>query len=187
MTAVLKPTGQGRIDQLGFTLIEMLIVVIVLGILAMIIVPQISITTEDAKVSTLQTSLAGLRSAVELYYVQHDNVYPGEKKTDGSADTTSDSEAVDAFVQQLTRYTDASGSVATVKDTTFRYGPYIKTGSLPTNPFDGLDDVIADYDVTSITQARTPSGSGGWKVYPKTGVVFANDGDSSDGVAHSTY
>ena len=186
MTAVLRPTGKRRIDQHGFTLIEMLIVVIVLGILAMIIVPQISITTEDAKVSTLQTSLAGVRSAVELYYVQHDNTYPGERTVSGGT-ASSDAESIVAFVQQLTRYTNASGSIATVKDTTFKYGPYIKTGSLPTNPFNDSSGVYADISVDSITESRTASGTQGWRAFPQTGVVFANDGGTSDGTAHSSY
>jgi prepilin-type N-terminal cleavage/methylation domain-containing protein len=36
-------------NQFGFTLIEMLIVIIILGILAMVIIPQISVSTGDAK------------------------------------------------------------------------------------------------------------------------------------------
>ena len=35
--------------QAGFTLIEMLIVVLLLGILAMLIIPQISVSTDDAR------------------------------------------------------------------------------------------------------------------------------------------
>ena len=42
-----------RNKQAGFTLIEMLIVVLLLGILAMLIIPQISVSTEDAMENTL--------------------------------------------------------------------------------------------------------------------------------------
>ena len=52
----------------GFTLIEMLIVVIVLGILAMIIIPQINVSTGEARTSTLRTNLNSVRNAIELYY-----------------------------------------------------------------------------------------------------------------------
>ncbi len=61
-------------SQSGFTLIEMLIVIVVLGILAMIIVPQITVSTEDAKTSTLQTNLTGIRSSIETYYAQHNSI-----------------------------------------------------------------------------------------------------------------
>ncbi len=187
MIKKLNLRGERKTNQSGFTLIEMLIVVIVLGILAMIIIPQITISTEDAKVSTIQTNLAGIRSAVEVYYVQHSNIYPGEKKVDGGTGP-SDTEAATAFIQQLTRYTNSAGAVTSVKDSTvYKYGPYIKTGSLPTNSFNDLDGVVADISIDSITAARTVDGTAGWRVFPKTGVVFANDGDSSGGVAHSTY
>lgn len=176
-----------KTNQSGFTLIEMLIVVIVLGILAMIIIPQITISTEDAKISTLQTNLAGIRSAIEVYYVQHSNIYPGEKDISGGTGPN-DTEAAEAFLQQLTRYTNSSGAVTSVKDSTvYKYGPYIKTGSLPLNSFNELATVVANIGIDSITAARTVSGTGGWKVFPKTGVIFANDGESSGGVAHSTY
>jgi len=174
-------------DQSGFTLIEMLIVIIVLGILAMIIVPQITVSTDDAKVSTLQSNLAGIRSAIELYYVQHSNVYPGETKADGTAGPN-DTEAGTAFVQQLTRYTNSSGAVTSIKDTTYKYGPYVKSIAMPTNPFNEKTTVVADIDVTSITEARDPSGSSyGYYVYPKTGVVFADDDGASGGTDHEDY
>ena len=57
--------------QAGFTLIEMLIVVLLLGILAMLIIPQISVSTDDARQNTLHSNLGTMRNAIELYYHQH--------------------------------------------------------------------------------------------------------------------
>ena len=167
-------------DTSGFTLIEMLVVVIILGILAMIIVPQITVSTGDARLNTLQTNLNTLRSAVEVYAAQHINRYPGTyKETDGTSPVATDLEAHDAFIAQLTQYTDINGKVATVKDTTFKYGPYIKLGKFPTNPFNENNDVACDFDENDITAARVSDGSGkGWRYFAPIGVFFANDSDA---------
>jgi len=163
-------------NQAGFTLIEMLIVIVVLGILAMIIVPQITISTDDAKLSTLQTNLSGVRSAIETYYAQHNNKYPGElKETDGSAiGSGQHAAAATAFLAQLTKYSAADGVVSNSRSTTAKYGPYIKGAGFPANPFDGDNDVTCDIDETNITVRASDSASA-WKFYPKTGVFIAND------------
>jgi len=162
----------------GFTLIEILIVVIVLGILAMIIVPQISVSTEDAKINTLKTNLSNMRSAIELYYHQHNNRYPGQyKETDGTTAVTSDAEAAAAFIAQMTQYTDANGKVSTTKTDVFKYGPYLKEG-IPANPFKD-NSLACDFDQNDIT-VRTADGTTGWKFHPVTGVLFANDHTDHD-------
>ncbi len=161
-------------NQTGFTLIEMLIVIVVLGILAMIIIPQITVSTEDAKISTLQTNLSGIRSAVETYYAQHDSAYPGEKHQTTGSDTTSDGEAGTAFLAQMTLYSRATGVTANIKDATFKFGPYVKGGVLPKNPFTAASDVTVDYNTANIT-TRTISGTEAWKFYAITGVFIAND------------
>jgi general secretion pathway protein G len=55
----------------GFTLIEILIVVVILGILAAIVIPQFTDASQEASVSSLQTQLQTIRSQIELYNVQH--------------------------------------------------------------------------------------------------------------------
>ncbi len=161
-------------DQAGFTLIEMLIVVIILGILATIIIPQLSVSTEDAKINTLKTNLGGLRSSIEIYYAQHNN-YPGANDINGA--TSSDAGvAATAFVQQLTRYTESDGTVSATKSTTAKYGPYVKGGGLPKNPFNESIDVVCNIAIGDITTRKWDgTGTAGWHFYTKTGVLVAND------------
>jgi len=166
----------------GFTLVEMLIVIIVLGILAMIVVPQVAVSTEDAKLKTLQTNLSAMRSGIEIYYAQHKQTYPGVHDIAGAGSPTAANAAI-AFEQQLTQYTDADGVVSPTKDTTYRFGPYIKRGVLPTNPFDNASTVLCDVVETDIT-VRGQSGTASWKFYTITGALIANDGGTTEGTVH---
>ena len=54
----------------GFTLIEILIVVIILGILAAIVIPQFTNASNDAKVSAVQTTVQSVQAQLELYKFQ---------------------------------------------------------------------------------------------------------------------
>jgi general secretion pathway protein G len=59
----------------GFTLLEIMVVVIVLGILAVTIVPQFIGVTHDARVSTAKAHIAEIESAIERFYLHMDR-YP---------------------------------------------------------------------------------------------------------------
>lgn len=60
----------------GFTLIEILIVVVILGILAAVIIPQFTNAADDASISSARTQLQTMRSQVELFRSQT-GAYPG--------------------------------------------------------------------------------------------------------------
>jgi general secretion pathway protein G len=60
----------------GFTLVEILIVVIILGILAAIVIPQFTNASQDARRSALASTVQSVRSQVELYKLQHGDVLP---------------------------------------------------------------------------------------------------------------
>src|SRR5437588_12205187 len=60
----------------GFTLVEILIVVIILGILAAIVIPQFTNASQDARKSSLSSQLQTLRSQIELYKMQHKDTFP---------------------------------------------------------------------------------------------------------------
>jgi len=59
----------------AFTLIEIMVVVIIIGILAVTIIPQFMGVKEDAKISAAKAQIAELESAVERFYVHMDR-YP---------------------------------------------------------------------------------------------------------------
>ncbi len=59
----------------AFTLVEILIVVVILGILAAIVVPQFTNATESAQAGNIQTQLESLNSQIELHRAQT-NAYP---------------------------------------------------------------------------------------------------------------
>jgi len=59
----------------GFTLIEIMVVVVIIGVLAATIIPQFIGTTHDAKVSAAKGHVAELESALERFNVHMDR-YP---------------------------------------------------------------------------------------------------------------
>ena len=59
----------------AFTLIEIMVVVVILGILAATIIPQFIGTTHDARVSAAKAHVAELEAAIDRFYVNMDR-YP---------------------------------------------------------------------------------------------------------------
>ncbi len=73
-----------RESNRGFTLVEILIVVVILGILSAIVVPQFSHATEDSKLRATIDQARHLRDALDVYGLQHNNHFPGISAGDGT-------------------------------------------------------------------------------------------------------
>ncbi|OHB55154.1 MAG: hypothetical protein A2173_00275 [Planctomycetes bacterium RBG_13_44_8b] len=106
----------------GFTLVEILIVVVILGILAAIVIPQFTNASTEAKRNSLMSNLQSIRSQIELYKVQHNDLKP----------------VLDDFALQMTGKTDITGAV----DEDGAYGPYLQ--QIPKEPFTDDNGVTAD-------------------------------------------
>lgn len=65
-----------RLFHRAFTLVEVLIVVVILGILAAIVVPQFTSATTDARRNATFDQLLKIRRALDVYYVRHNNRFP---------------------------------------------------------------------------------------------------------------
>lgn len=68
----------------GFTLVEILVVVIILGILAALVVPQFAGAVEEAEIETAKHELYKLRRALEVYEAVNSNTLPTVAEGDGS-------------------------------------------------------------------------------------------------------
>ena len=59
----------------GFTLVEMLLVLVILGVLAAIVYPKVAGRGEQARVTSTQTQIASFKTALDAYEVDNGN-YP---------------------------------------------------------------------------------------------------------------
>jgi len=150
----------------GFTLVEILIVVVILGILAAIVIPQFTQASTEAKTNSLCSNLQSMRSQIELYKVQHNDIPPGNTI---AADGTYVG-AVGSFENQMTFCTNVLGATAAdpskERDTGVAqiiYGPYLER--VPENPFNGQKGVSTAAGATV-----------GWIYDPATGEISAADG-----------
>jgi general secretion pathway protein G len=140
------------LKRAGFTLVEVLIVVVIMAILAATIIPQFSDSTKDAKVNTSKFNLHTIRSQIELFKSQHD----------GKAPTA---------LNDLTLKTNAAGATGTTA--AHVYGPYLQ--ELPTNPFTNSATVAAA--AANPPTAASGTATAGWLYHAATGGVWIDNAD----------
>lgn len=142
--------------RIGLSFLEFLILIAIVGILAVIVVPEMTEASGDLRQTTLQSELENMRAKLYVYRKQHAGRWPcGEN-----------------FVSQMTLRTDESGRVmpvgADLKD--YPLGPYLQ--AMPVNPC--ADARIADR--VEIGLDAPGGGEAGWHYNPRTGY-FAADTD----------
>jgi prepilin-type N-terminal cleavage/methylation domain-containing protein len=118
----------------AFTLVEILIVVVLLGILAAVVVPSIANSGNLARESTLLTNVRLLRRFIPVYTSHHLEVAPGYPNGDPTAAPT-----YLVFRNQALLSSNSQGQTAPRGTPGFGFGPYLS--KLPANPFNGLDTI----------------------------------------------
>lgn len=134
----------------GVTLVEIVIVTIILGTLALIIVPQFSNAGSDLKAARLRSHLGLVRRQLEMYKIEHEHFPAAESEAD--------------FVSRMTLMTRPDGSFSQNRRGGYDLGPYLH--EIPRNPYTGGNRV----------QIGGPPGqtSADWYYDPQSGQFFAN-------------
>jgi general secretion pathway protein G len=120
----------------GFTLIEVLIVIVVIAILAAIVVPRLLGAGREAREASLRAHLQEMRNAIGLFQAQCGD-YPN------------------ALADIMATAAPASGGNGVVINTADWHGPYLTTadGNLPKNPISGANAEGTDWLYTKTTGA----------------------------------
>jgi general secretion pathway protein G len=157
----------------GFTLVEILIVVIILGILAAIVIPNVSNASMESKEAMLKENLRVLKTQIGVFRAQHGDVSPGYPNCD-----IKQSPAEETFVAQMTMASNANGETAATNSQAYPYGPYFR--EMPANPFNKLKTVEVLADGSAMPGAGDDSH--GWIFSPQDIVFHADNAgvDSSD-------
>jgi len=162
----------------AFTLVEVLIVLIILGILATIVIPQFTSASQQARENTLRDDLRFMRTQIGVFKAQHRDAppgYPGGVQT--AAPTAAD------FYEQMTMFTDVSCNTNASATTVFKFGPYLS--KMPANPLNNLDTVLI---VGNGAAVPAPDDSTGWIYKPQTQEFHANStGNDLGGVPYFSY
>lgn len=151
----------------GFSLIELVIVIVIIGLISAVAVPRLTRGASNAGSAALKASLAQMRSAIELYRAEHEGAMP----------------TLASFSDQMTQFSNlagtafnASADIATGKI----YGPYLQ--AVPQLP------VGAQKGSTGV--ANETAAGVGWIYNQTTGAITANTTlteKDQDLVAYITY
>ena len=147
-TDTIGRTGRRTSVARAFTLVEILIVVIILGIMAAIVIPQFANASGDTKKNSLASSLHAVRSQVEFYMLQHGDIPPTLSGSDWTA---------------LTLQSTYRGQTC---------GPYLRDA--PVNTMNGKSDVLVV--AADVASGDPIAGTGmGWIYNPSNGKVWATN------------
>jgi general secretion pathway protein G len=168
-----------RTQRGAFTLVEILIVVIILGILAAIVIPQFTNASQDARKNSLTSQLQTIRSQLELYKLQHLDQLPPALVAAGGAGSSP------ACWAEMAAKTNADHTTTG----TPQFGPYLQAA--PMNPLNNTSDVAVVSGTTDYGAGGVANGNGtvGFVLNSTTGKIWAtstqfgfiyNEGDASD-------
>jgi general secretion pathway protein G len=168
----------GRASR-GFTLLEMLIVIVTLGILGAIVLPRFSNASHIARENSLKDDLRYLRTQITMFKAQHGGIAPGYPDGNTHARPTADD-----FYRQMTNASDGQCRIGT-PSAAHQFGPYFE--KMPRNPLNGKDTIAVVPNDRPLLKGK-PDNSTGWIYKPQTLEFIPNSpGVDADGTRYIDY
>jgi prepilin-type N-terminal cleavage/methylation domain-containing protein len=163
----------------AFTLVEIMIVVVLLGILAAIVIPAVAGSGVAAREAAMAQDLKLLQRFVQIYKCHHREVSPGYLNGNTAA---APSEA--AFRAQALMSSNEAGHTAAIGTPGFDRGPYLQ--KIPVNPINAMDTITMLVNGASFP--ANANGATGWIFLAETGEVRANcTGTDNKGIEYYQY
>lgn len=110
-----------RYGQKGFTLMELLIVIAVLGILAAILVPRLGAFLSSGQVAAANQEVANVETAALAFYADSNGEWPADTNTTGADNSLRDGPGTEVYLSAnaIFNYTfaaDGDGKVVVPED-----------------------------------------------------------------------
>jgi general secretion pathway protein G len=132
----------------AFSLLELVMVIVILGVVAALAVPRLSLAGRNASIAAMTADRAVLQSAIDRFHAEHNGMFPSET----------------AIADQLLAFTDLDGNVSSSRDHAHRFGPYVRR----------IPALAHGPNARARTIAAEPGPGVGWIYDPVGGLIYPN-------------
>jgi prepilin-type N-terminal cleavage/methylation domain-containing protein len=142
------PMFAPRVQRHAFSLVELIVVLIILGVICTIAVICMGAAAANSAEAALAADLARLRGAIDMFTAEHGESSP----------------RLATFTDQLTAYSSSGGHAQPAANTGHIYGPYLRQiPNLPIGADKGKTTVVGNYQEGN-----------GWVYNQSSGAIAAN-------------
>ena len=158
--------------QKGFTLIELMIVVAIIGILAAIAIPKFAQMLEKSREGATKGNISAIKSAISIYYGDHEGEWPDNLTEEGSVGWS----FLESYMDDLPKVKVTGNNESNSANTT------------SVNPSGSTFSAFYFLPDTSVIESGVTDTGGSWIYQVATGKIWVNSSlQDSKGDYYTTF